>query len=119
LLGPQLLKLTALELLFLLRRYDSDRLWGRSLGSPQASRPTRRTRVRLMARPPQFERSHATVVKESLKRLDPTDRARLLAWLLLYFNDDGMLFSPQTIRRRQRITLDDVEYWLVRVPKRR
>jgi hypothetical protein len=70
-----------------------------------------------MARPPQFERSDPTVVKESLKRLDPTDRARLLAWLLLYFNDDGMMYSPQTSRRRQRITLDGVEYWLVRLPK--
>ena len=51
------------------------------------------------------------------KRLDPEDRARLLAWLLLYFNDDGMLYSPQISRRRQRITLDGVEYWLARVPK--
>jgi hypothetical protein len=69
-----------------------------------------------MARPPQFERSDPILVKESVKRLEPEDRARLLAWLLLYFNDDGSLYSPQISRRRQRITLDGVEYWLVRVP---
>lgn len=38
--------------------------------------------------------------------------------LSLYFNDEGMMYSPQISRRRQRITLDDVEYWLVRLPKR-
>ncbi|MGC2635003.1 MAG: hypothetical protein WA215_12400 [Candidatus Cybelea sp.] len=53
-----------------------------------------------------------------MKRLAPEDRARLLAWLSLYFNDDGMMYSPQISRRRQRIALDGVEYWLVRVPKR-
>jgi hypothetical protein len=42
------------------------------------------------------------VVKEALKRLHPDDRARLLAWLLLYFDDRGELFSPQLSRRRQR-----------------
>ena len=71
-----------------------------------------------MARPPQFERSDPVLVKESVKRLDPEDRGRLLAWLLLYFTDDGMMFSPQISRRRQRITLGGVEYWLARVPKR-
>jgi hypothetical protein len=68
-----------------------------------------------MAGPPRFERSDPTVVKESVKRLAPDDRARLLAWLLLYFNDDGMMYSPQISRRRQRIALDGVEYWLVRL----
>jgi hypothetical protein len=71
-----------------------------------------------MARPTQFGRSDPIVAKESVKRLAPEDaRARLLAWLLLYFNDEGMTYSPQ-ISRRQRITLDSVEYWLVHVPKR-
>jgi hypothetical protein len=56
------------------------------------------------------------LVKESVK-LEPKDRARLLAWLLLYFNDDGSLYSPQISRRRQRITLDGIEYWFARVPK--
>lgn len=68
-----------------------------------------------MARPPQFERSDPIVVKEALKRLHPDDRARLLAWLLMYFDDRGELFSPQLSRRRQRIALDGVEYWLARV----
>lgn len=72
-----------------------------------------------MARPHQFDRSDPTVVKESAKRLVPEDRARLLAWLLLYFNDEGMMYSPRISRRRQRITLDGVEYWLARVPKAR
>jgi hypothetical protein len=73
-----------------------------------------------MARPPQFETPDPALVKESLKRLLPDDRARLMAWLLLYFDDLGSLYSPQ-IRssRRQRITLNDVEYWLARIPKRR
>lgn len=73
-----------------------------------------------MARPPQFERSDPNVVRDLAMRLDPADRAHLLAWLLLYFDDRGDLFSPQ-IRslRRQRIRLDDVEYWLVRVPSRK
>jgi hypothetical protein len=70
-----------------------------------------------MARPPQFEQSDPVLIKESVKRLEPQDRARLLAWLLLYFNDDGGLYSPQISRRRQRITLDSVQYWLARVPK--
>jgi hypothetical protein len=72
-----------------------------------------------MARPPQFEQSDPILVKESVKRLDPKDRARLLAWLLLYFNDDGTLDSPQISRRRQKIALDGIEYWLARVPKQR
>jgi hypothetical protein len=71
-----------------------------------------------MARPPQFERAEPAFVKESVKSLEPRERAQLLVWLLLYFNDDGSLYSPQISRRRQRITLDDVEYWLVRVPSR-
>jgi hypothetical protein len=71
-----------------------------------------------MVRPPQFDRSDPTVVKELAKRLAPEDRACLLAWLLLYFNDDGMLYSPQISRRRQRIALDGVEYWLARMPKK-
>jgi hypothetical protein len=41
-----------------------------------------------------------------------------MAWMLLYYEDGGSLYSPQISRRRQRIALDGVEYWLVRVPKR-
>lgn len=79
-----------------------------------------RTPVRPMARPPQYERDpdltrDVTAVKAAVKRLTPEDRAQLLAWMLLYYQDDGMMFSPQISRRRQRITLDGVEYWLVRL----
>jgi hypothetical protein len=78
-----------------------------------------------MARPPQFSRSDdlpaasLEAVKQDLKRLSPTDRAHLLAWLCIYFRDDGAMFSPQISHRRQRIVFDSVEYWLVRVPKRK
>jgi hypothetical protein len=70
-----------------------------------------------MARPPQFEVPDPAVVRQSVKRLDPRDRAYLLAWLLLYFDDRGEIYSPQLSRRRQRIVLDGVEYWLVRAEK--
>jgi hypothetical protein len=36
----------------------------------------------------------------------------------LYYEDDGSMFSPQISRRRMRVALDGVEYWLVRVPNR-
>jgi hypothetical protein len=76
-----------------------------------------------MARPPQYQRDpdltrDADAVRAAIKRLSPEDRARLLAWLALYYDDTGMMFSPQISRRRQRITLDGIEYWLIRVPKR-
>jgi hypothetical protein len=76
-----------------------------------------------MARPPQYERSvdgtrDVTAVKVAVKHLAPDDRAHLMAWLLLYYDDAGAMFSPQTGRRRRRVTIDETEYWLVRVPKR-
>lgn len=76
-----------------------------------------------MARPPQYARDEdvtrdVTATKVAIKHLTPTDRAQLLAWLCLYFRDDGSMFSAQITQRRQRIALDGVEYWLVRVPKR-
>ena len=75
-----------------------------------------------MARPPQFARSEdltrgVTAVK-AIKRLSPVGRAWLLAWMPLYFRDDGAMFSPQIGRRRDRITLNGTEFWLARVPKR-
>lgn len=76
-----------------------------------------------MARPPQFERPDddltrdPTAVKVAIKHLTPTDRAGLIAWLLLYYQDDGAVFSPRISRRRKRIVLDGVEYWLAKVPK--
>lgn len=80
--------------------------------------------VRPMARPPQFERPDdltrdVTAVKVAVKHLTPNDRAQLLAWLLLYYRDDGAMFSPQISRRRTRIVLDGIEYWLAQVPKRK
>jgi hypothetical protein len=82
-----------------------------------------RTPVRLMARPPQYASpdepwGDAQAVRAAIKRLSPQDRARVLAWLCLYYRDDGDMFSQQISRRRQRIVLEGVEYWLVRVPKR-
>jgi hypothetical protein len=76
-----------------------------------------------MARPPQYERSvdvtrDLTAVKVAVKHLAPDDRTRLMAWLLLYYDDAGAMFSPQTSRRRRRVTIDEIDYWLVRVPKR-
>jgi hypothetical protein len=76
-----------------------------------------------MARPPQYARDEdpwgdAQAVRAAIKRLSPEDRARVLAWLCIYYQDDGAMFSQQITRRRQRIALDGVEYWLVRVPKR-
>jgi hypothetical protein len=81
-----------------------------------------RTPVRLMARP-RYERDReawgaAQAARAALKRLSPEDRARLLAWLCIYYDDHGAMFSPQISRRRQRIVIDNIEYWLVRVPKR-
>ncbi len=75
-----------------------------------------------MARPPQFERPQdltrdVTAVKVAVKNLSPNDRAWLLAWMLLYYRDDGAMFS-QIGRRRDRITLNGTEFWLARVPKR-
>jgi len=72
---------------------------------------------------PQFERPDdltrdVTAVKVAIKHLTPEDRARLIAWMLLYYQDDGAMFSPQISRRRDRITLNGTEFWLARVPKR-
>ena len=77
-----------------------------------------------MARPPQYGRPDddvtrdVTAVKAAIKHLTPTDRARLMAWLLLYYDDGGMMFSPQISRQRDRITLNGTDFWLTRVPKR-
>jgi hypothetical protein len=76
-----------------------------------------------MARPPQYDRPDdltrdVTAVKAAVKRLAPTDRAHLLAWLLLYYDDAGTMFSPQFSRRRKRLTIDAEEFWLVGLPKR-
>lgn len=76
-----------------------------------------------MARPPQFERPDdptrdVTAVKAAVKRLAPRDRAGLIAWLLLYYQDDGSMFSVEANRRRDRITFKGTEFWLVGLPRR-
>jgi hypothetical protein len=75
-----------------------------------------------MARPPQYERPEdptrdVTAVKVAIKHLSPQDRAFLIAWMLLYYQDDGAMFSPKVSRRRDRITLNGIEFWLARVPR--
>ena len=55
--------------------------------------------IRAMATPPQFERPDdltrdVTAVKVAIKHLNPNDRARIIAWMLLYYQDDGAMFSP-------------------------
>jgi|HubBroStandDraft_4_1064222.scaffolds.fasta_scaffold18934_3 hypothetical protein len=86
------------------------------------SRPAPLAVVRALARPPQFERPDdptrdVTAVKVAIKHLTSNDRAQLIAWFLLYYQD-GAMFSPQISRRRDRITLNGTEFWLARVPKR-
>ena len=76
-----------------------------------------------MARPPEYAYGDdglvsLSAVKSMAKRLTSEDRATLLAWLALYYNHGGVLYSPKITRRRQRIMLDGIEYWLLRVPKR-
>lgn len=88
------------------------------------NRSRRREVLNLMARPPQYERDvepwvDGEAIRAAAKRLRPEDRARLLAWLCLYYDDAGAMFSPQLTRRRKRVAIDGVEFWLVRVPKRR
>ena len=76
-----------------------------------------------MARPPQYsnpEESPPTFaqVKAIAKRLSPKDRATLLAWLALYYDDRGELFPPAQSKRRDKATLSGQDYWLVGVPKK-
>jgi hypothetical protein len=78
-----------------------------------------------MARQPQFERPDAdiptrdaTAVKAAVKRLLPSDRAQLIAWLMLYYQDDGQTFSPQISKRRRRVAIDETAYWLMKIPAR-
>jgi hypothetical protein len=76
-----------------------------------------------MARPPQFQYpEHASMavarVKEAIKELGPEARAYLMAWLVKFYADNGMMFSPTITQRRKRVAIDDEEFWLVKVPKR-
>jgi hypothetical protein len=74
-----------------------------------------------MARPANYQRPDdltrdVTAVKVAIKHLSPEDRAFLIAWMLLYYQDDGAMFSPIS-RRRDRITLNGIEFWLARIPR--
>jgi hypothetical protein len=73
-----------------------------------------------MARPPQFahddDAPSLAAVKATVKRLRPEDRATLLAWLSLYYGDDGLLFSPQITKKCNRVTIGGKEFWLVKIP---
>jgi hypothetical protein len=76
-----------------------------------------------VAGPPQLLRDDdlsrdLTAVKAAVKHLTEGDRANFVAWLLIYFDDRGMMFNPQISRRRKRIAVDGFDYWLVRVPNR-
>ena len=72
-----------------------------------------------MARPPQYDRRldepdvDEITVENVLKRLSPQQRARVLAWLCMYYDDEGEHYG---VIKRQRIALDGVEYWLAQVP---
>lgn len=63
-------------------------------------------------------RRDVDAAKSALKRLGDGERVLLRAWLCIYFDDSGALFSPQLSRRCRRIVLDEVEYLLVKMPKR-
>jgi hypothetical protein len=59
----------------------------------------------------------AKKVTEALKRLGDDERVHVLAWLTLFYEDDGRMRSPRA--RRRTITLDGVEYHLVRIVRKR
>jgi hypothetical protein len=77
-----------------------------------------------MARPPQYPMSEpdslaVAKAKTALKELSPEGRAFVIAWLLKYYSDNGMMYSPSITQERRRITIDGEEFWLARAPKRR
>jgi hypothetical protein len=55
--------------------------------------------------------------KEALKRLGDRERALVLAWLCTYVDDDGAIRVDGAARRR--VTLDQVDFWLVPVPTKK
>lgn len=65
-----------------------------------------------MARPPQFqyddiESLAVSKVKAAIKELSPESRAFVLAWIVKFYGDNGMMFSPTIVQRRKRVTIDD------------
>jgi hypothetical protein len=76
-----------------------------------------------MARPPQFQYDETeslavSKVKAAIKELSPESRAFVLAWIVKFYGDNGMMFSPTITQQRKRVTIDEIEYWLVGLPKR-
>jgi hypothetical protein len=76
-----------------------------------------------MARPSQFQYSETeslvvAKVKATLKEMSPEARAYVMAWLVKFYGDNGMMFSPTITQQRKRVTIDEIEYWLVGLPKR-
>jgi hypothetical protein len=57
--------------------------------------------------------------KAALKALGDAERAFLISWLCKYYCDEGTMISPQAGRPRRTIVIDGVEFWLVRVPRRK
>ena len=64
-----------------------------------------------LRRTPFFEELSERIKSKSRR----DDVVVLVAWMLTHYNDDGLLRSPQTARRKT-IVLDGVTYWLVRAP---
>jgi hypothetical protein len=76
-----------------------------------------------MVRPPQFaypehESLAVAKAKSALKELSPEGRAFVMAWLVKFYNDTGMMYSPSITQERRRVTIDGIEYWLVTAPKK-
>jgi hypothetical protein len=67
----------------------------------------------------QQQRHDVNDAKAALKRLGDRERAFLITWLCKYFGDDGAMLSPQISKQRRSVVIDGVEFWLVRIPKRR
>ena len=74
-----------------------------------------------MARPPQFPMSEpdsmaVTRVKTAVKELSPEARAFVIAWIVKFYGDNGMMFSPSITQERLRVTIDGKNYSLVKAP---
>ena len=76
-----------------------------------------------MARSPQYRQDEdlppsLEEVKATIKRMQPKDRATLLAWLALYYDDQGELYPPAQTKRRDKATLGGQDYWLLKIPSK-
>lgn len=57
--------------------------------------------------------------KAALKRLPDPARAHILKWLLKFYEDSGAMRSPQAGRPRRTIVIDDAEFWLVKIARKK